>query len=300
MTRRLGIVLVLITAIIWSLDPIAGKAALLEASAYTIANMRLAIATIIFFTYIRIFKPTIFKELRRFSPLFIIGGVGLGINLCLYNLGLSLTTATATQLLIQMEVVFFIIWSFLIFKERASLTKVAGIILAVSGVFLVSWNGHPLSTLLGSGYFLGNILILIAAVLFSIYMGSQKALTGKYSSFAILLGICFTGTLATSWVLPSGDILNLSINTWLLLLYYGIVSNFLAFLLFAESLKHIEGSTAGVILVLSPVFTILWVGILQFFNISLFSGESFTIFLLAGGAILLLGLAMVVSSRGKV
>jgi len=299
MRTKYGLFCAFGTTAIWSFIPIMGKVALLEASPQTIVFIRLLMATILFFIFMVIFHRDALRDmLLHPSPLFLLGGLALGINLVLMSMGLKITTMTATQLLTQLEIVFFLLWMVFIFNERLSRIKVLGIILALAGVFAIYWNGEDsLLALLSSNLFLGNLMVSAGAFFFSIYLVCQKRLSRSYPSYSILLPTMLVAMISTFFFVPSGEIGTLSINTWGAIIFLGVLGSFVAMFLLGEALHHVDGSTVGIITTLAPIMTILLVGLGILLGLPLFSAERFTIQVLLGGLILVLGVGLVVRDR---
>ena len=77
------------------------------------------------------------RELKPASGWHLIGGVALGVNYQLYALGMSLTTAGAGTVLIQVQIVTLVLLARWVLRERVSPIKVAAIagVIAAAGSY---------------------------------------------------------------------------------------------------------------------------------------------------------------------
>lgn len=293
-SSRRGVLLALTTAILWGTIPIAGKVALQGIQPVALSFLRLAAAGFLMLAFLRIVHPRDLASLRR-PPLLVaaIAGLALAGNYVLYLEGLARTTATAAQLIIQLASVFLVIWGVVLFHEEASRIRVAGTLSAVAGVLLVSWNGHPLTALLDSRYLVGNLFIAAAALSWSFYAVAQKRMNAGAASGANLAIILLIAALVTS--VPAIPAIPSSL-AWLPLVaaVYLVLNTFVAYGAFAESLRHLDASKTAVITTFAPVITMILVLPARFLAPTLFSGDALTGYTVAGAALILGGILLVV------
>ena len=145
--------------------------------------------------------------------------------------------------------------------ERVSFTKLLGIIIGIFGVTLVLIKGENLFELFAHAELKGMFYALLAA------LGSALlALIGKNRLIPKMGGLAYT--LFT--LVPSGLLLTFvcvikdpsvfaihSLGAFLGLAYMGIVSTALVWVLFAESLRHLDAGVAASFKLLIPAFSVL-------------------------------------------
>ena len=295
MGNRLGLALAFTPSILWAGGVLVAKAALEKTSVFTVGFLQFLIASIIIFIYLFVFKREQLRHLFvRPSPLLPLAGVILAVEMLIWLYGIKLTTAIASQIIVQFEGIFFIVWGFTLFRESINRKKIVGIIMAISGVFLVSWNGEDLGSLISSEYFAGNILILLAAFLFSIYMACQKSLMKSKAGFATLLPTFLIVSFMTIWLVPRGSLSGLELDVWLAILYMGVFGSALGLIALSEAMSRINPSTVSVALIFSPVITIAIVVFGRLLLPGAFLVEFISIFIGAGTAVMILGLFLVV------
>lgn len=216
-----------------------------------------------------------------------IGAVGIAFNYLFFTLGLRYTSASAGAMVVQTEVVFLAILSVILLKEPFGPRKIAGMTIALVGVAIISWNGKDLSTLLGSEYLLGNVIIVLAGLFWAFYAYSQKRLTQNREVLSSLSPIfLLSAVMLAPFSLGSiGDLARLSGAEVLGLLYLGLVCTGLAYLLLARGMKAVAASTAGVLTTLMPVSSVILAHI--------FLGESLSLYMGLGAALDLGGIFLV-------
>ena len=297
MNKRLGLTFIILCSLIWAVNPLIFKFILSHVSPFTLVGLtRLSSAVTILVIALVIDRKHLVQSIRGFKLMTLLGGIFLGVHFLLFMTGLDLSTAVSAQILIQTEAVYFVIWGFIFFHERVTVKKLVGIALAVIGVFAVSWNGQDLSVLLDSRYFAGNMIVLLGAVLLSVYMAFQKGLSDRGTGFPTLFPIFLIASVITLPLVPREELIGLDPFISIILCLSGVFIA-VSFLFFAKSLEHILSSTISVILLASPILTIAIVLVGGTLDIPFFLGEKVTAYILLGGAAILFGAFLVISEQ---
>ena len=295
MSKRLGLILITLTALIWAVNPLIYKFIFEYVSPRTLIGVINIFMTLTLIIISLVFdRKGLFDAFRGFRLLMLFSGIILAGNFIAFASGLDLTTAVAAQILILTEVVFFAVWGFVFFHEKATWKKVSGIALAVVGVFVVSWNGKDLGSLVSSEYFFGNMIVLLAAFLFSVYMAFQKRLADQQAGFTTLVPIFVIASTITFALAPKNEVVGIDPSILGIICGTGVLIA-VAFFLLAKSLEYLSSSTIAVILLTSPVITVIIVGIGKY--LGFFSLENLTAYIILGGAALLLGAFLVISEQ---
>ena len=297
MSKRLGLTFVLLTAFIWAVYPFIFKSVLTQISPITVVGITNAASTISFLVIsLAVDRKGFIDAVRGFRVLMLLGGIILAAHFIFFMIGLNFTTVVATSILILTESMYFVVWGFVFFREKVTGKKLLGLTFAVLGVFVVSWNGQDLSSLVSSKYFIGNVMILIAAFLFSFYMAFQKRLSDQGSGFTTLFPIFFIVSIITFSLAPKDEVIGIGpLNLGLIFLAGFLMA--LSYLFFAKSLEHIQSSTISVLLLMTPIIIVIIVSIGKAFNF--FAGEQITLYILFGGAALIFGAFLVISEEEK-
>jgi len=125
------------------------------------------------------------KIKTRDIPLFIAGGIfGVAINQTLFFKGLAETTEINASLIMITVPILVLIFSHLIIREAITPQKIAGILLAASGAFLLIAFGQNFH--FGSDTMRGDLMILANAASYALYLVIMKPLTKRYSPLTIV------------------------------------------------------------------------------------------------------------------
>ncbi|WP_339633790.1 DMT family transporter, partial [Bizionia echini] len=140
-------------------------------------------------------------------------------------------------------------------KERITSLKISGIVLGFAGAIILSIYGK--STQIGDNIPLGNLLVFINAVSYSIYLILIKKITEKYHPFTFIKWLFLFGFIL---VLPFGYNEVLYINWYefspyitFSVLFVIIGATFATYLLNPIALQHLKASTVSTFLYLQPV-----------------------------------------------
>jgi drug/metabolite transporter (DMT)-like permease len=227
--------------------------------------------------------------LPRLSRQQAVGTLGLGVTgVFAYNVAffdaLSELPASRTALFVALNPVFTLIGAALFLRERLSLIRVAGIVLALAGVTIVISRGD-LATLLNGGIGAGERSMMIAVLAWATYTLIGRSIMRSLSVIAATAYASLWGTallvldLAIHWQpIPATALAPVPL---LALVYVGLVGTVVAFVWFGEGVKAIGAARAAVFTNLVPVF-----GVAQ---AALILGEPVIPSMIFGGAIAICG-----------
>jgi drug/metabolite transporter (DMT)-like permease len=217
-----------------------------------------------------------------------VGFVGYGISLSLQFLGTRLSTAANGSLVTSATPAFVLVFAWFLLGEQITWLRQASLLLATLGVVAVI---DPRSAQLDPDLFLGNILLIGAAVTWALYSVLVRKVTRDVEVLPFSL-IAFLGGLPVA--LPAGAVewITLGVGEISLgvvggVLFLGIISTALAMVLWNSAFAFVDASLASLTFFAQPVVgTFLgW----------LFLGERITPLFLLGG--ILIGLGLLISSR---
>ncbi len=258
-----GLLLTLLTAVLWGILPIKLKEVLRVMDPYTVTWYRLAVAGSLLFVWLAAGRrlPR-FRALGRHGAWLLLAAVGglLG-NYVFYLLGLRLLSPGTAQLVIQVAPILLLLGSLLFFRERFGMGQAIGLLVMLAGFGL--FFDQRLEELLGSlgAYTTGVLIVLLAALIWTFYGLAQKQLLTVWSSAQVMMVIyLFCAALLTPFVHPL-DVVNLSATQgWLLLAC--CLNTLVAYGAFAEALAHWEASRVSATLALTPLVTFAAVALL--------------------------------------
>ncbi|MCO7223962.1 DMT family transporter [Pleionea sp. CnH1-48] len=298
---KLGLLLSLLTAILWGLLPIALKGLLQYMDSVTITWLRFLIAALLLGAFLKHKKQLPDLSLlssKSIAILMVIAVIGLTANYITYMYGLSMITPESGQVVIQLAPLLLLLGGLFFFKESFSLRQWFGLGLFLTGLALF-FNQRMDELLQAQGdYFNGVILIIIAAVLWAAYALAQKQLLKVYSSEAIMYFIYIAGIViflpgSTPQVISSLDAVG-----WALLLFCGL-NTLVAYGAFAEALEHWEASRVSAVLAITPLLTLLFMQITNVFYPDYLEPEPINSLSMIGAVVLVIGSMMTAIANNK-
>jgi len=218
--------------------------------------IRVGISAVLFWA-IYLVKPSAKKILRKDIPRFLWCALtGIAINQMLFLKGLSLSYSIHAALLMLTTPILITFIAAWLLKERLNWFKIVGLALGVSGAVILI-TARP-QTGNGSQVFLGDMLILINAVAYTIYFVLVKPLMLHYHPVQVIRWVF---TFGFFMVMPFGWTEFAAINwgtfgaiefSCISLIVFG--GTFLAYLFNANGIKILGASVAGTYIYLQPVF----------------------------------------------
>jgi drug/metabolite transporter (DMT)-like permease len=194
---------------------------------------------------------------------FILLGFLATINQFLYLFGLRSTTAANAALLYATTPVFVLLISRSLLGERMTLRKTAGIVIAVAGVSIVIFErGVSFS----ADHTIGDLIVLTAVVAWALFTILGKGMVLRYGALQATAAANFMGLAllfpfgaAASWRYPIGS---LPAQDWLGIVYLGIGTSIIGYLLWYYALRRIEASQLAVFAngqpVMATVFSVIF------------------------------------------
>ena len=217
-----------------------------------------------------------------------VGFVGYGISLSLQFLGTKLSTAANGSLVTSATPAFVLLFAWMLLGERITPRRLLALFLATLGVIAVI---DPRSAQVNPALFLGNLMLIGAAITWALYSVLVRKVTKNIDVLLFSL-IAFLGGLPV--VIPMGarelataGVGEISLGVIGGVLFLGIISTALAMVLWNTAFSYVDASLASLTFFAQPlVGTFLgW----------LFLNEKITPLFLLGG--LLIGIGLIISSR---
>jgi len=183
------------------------------------------------------------------------------INMLMFFKGLSLSTPINASIITTISPIFVFLISAFFIKEKITLIKYFGISLGFSGALALILFGNEIRHD-APNVTLGNILFVVNAISYGIYLIIVKPLTLKYHPYTIMkwifliaviinLPITITEFIEVEWTsLPFEAIWKLS--------FVVVGTTFLTYLLNLFALKELKASTVGVFMYLQPPIAIVF------------------------------------------
>lgn len=265
---------------------IISKSALMTIPAPFLLLLRAFIASMFYIIFLKIRGTKLLKIELKDLPLFILLGIlNVPINQFLFFNSLKYTSPPNVALAYALTPAFVMVIAFFLLKERISFANTIGIFIAIFGTVLVLFEK---GIILQSEAFYGNILALLASLAWAFYTIIGKKFVNKYgavytTAVAMLFGLII---FLPVFFISGGEFIFslLSSYDWMQIIYLGIVTSGIAYILWYLALKKLESSKVAVFNNLQPILTTI-MSIIVF-------GTQLTLLFVLGGLLTIFGVIL--------
>ena len=247
----------LIVTIAWGVSFLLTKNALVGLETFNFLAVRFGIATLI--------SAVIFlKDIIRMSRKTLLLGIGVGTVMfaayALQTVGITITTISKSAFITGTNVLMVPLFMALFLKRIPDRSSLLGALMAFAGLGLMTLTGGSADVGTAGSLNLGDLLTLIAAAGFAIYILAVGKYTTQVDSipFAIVqLGAVavfsgITSLLFETPIVPTGS------ETWFAILFLAIVCTSLAFIVQNVAQKYTTSTHAALIFSGEPVFAAMF------------------------------------------
>lgn len=246
MKKYLAIAGLITVTVIWGGGFVASDMALESLRPFQIMTIRFLLASVLMgAASIGELKGINFKEIRAG----VLMGIALFVGFAFQIVGLQYTTPSKNAFLTALNVVMVPFIAFVILKKKISMKSILGAIMAIVGVGLLSLEKN-LSLGIGDG------LTLICAVGFAFQIFFTSEFVKKYRAVVLNFIQMLTAVLLSfaSLFLFQETEFHITTKGWLSVIYLGVVSTALCYLLQTASQKYVDETKAAIILSMESVF----------------------------------------------
>lgn len=235
---------------------------------------------------------------RDLAATAVLGAIGVTLHQWLQATGLQTAAASVSSWIVAISPVFVVILGWALLRERVTGGRIAGILVAATGMMVIVSQGKLGAFLAGRAWTPGDGLILASAVNWAVFTVLSKYVIDQGDAaspvrrdrsmvlmfYTLVFGLLFT----LPWAAIQGGwaaLGHLSTYAWLGMGFLGVACSGLAYIFWFAGLEAVDATQVGAFLYLEPVVTsLVAVPVL---------GEPITGALLVGGAAILLGLWLV-------
>lgn len=242
--------LLLLVTVCWGSSYLFMKNGLNDVSVFNLIALRFGLAFLLT-------SLIFFKRLRKITGETLRYGALLGLVLfavfAFIMFGLHSTSTSNAGFLVSLTVIFVPVLSALVLKERPSKQVIAGVVLAITGIGLLTLNSRL--TLKP-----GDLLCILAALMYAVYILVTGIASRKCDAlnlgilqlgFAGGIGLLFSAIFEAPRLPASGE-------GWMAVLVLGVVCSAFGFVAQPIAQKHTTPSHTGLIFSLEPVFAALF------------------------------------------
>ncbi|MHA2242757.1 MAG: DMT family transporter [Candidatus Thorarchaeota archaeon] len=282
--RPLAWLAIIITTIAWASSLILAKIIFDELTPIIFVALRYTLACPFLLLLVKLPRDdnTSFASVRaNWKVLLVAGLTGPFLSQVLQYIGLNMTNAGETLLLLNFTPVFAVIIAAPVLKERITADKLGGLILATIGATLIVMSGTPIDGGLEPVRLAGDLIVIVSTALFAINGILGKIAVKTVDSISVTL---YSSIFAVPFIWLSAvlieDItvlLSLSTEAWIIVFWVAIVNT----ILYYESMKYIEASRVQIALNLIAVWGVIMSVLVL--------GEQITFFQIIGGFLTVVG-----------
>lgn len=250
MKKGLAICGLVMVTVIWGGGFVASDMALDSMRPFQIMTVRFLLAAVLMgLISIRALKGMTKEEVRAGALM----GTALFVGFALQIVGLQYTTPSKNAFLTALNVVIVPFIAFLILKKKIGLKGIIGALMAVVGVGLLSLDSN-FSLGLGDG------LTIICAVGFAFQIFFTSEFVKKYRATALNFIQMLTAFILSFISMFAFGETSFEVTTkgWMSVLYLGVISTTLCYLLQTASQRYVDETKAAIILSMESVFGTLF------------------------------------------
>lgn len=250
MKKWLAICGLILVTVIWGGGFVASDMALQSMKPFQIMTIRFLLASVLMgLISIRSLKGMTRAEVRAG----VLMGIALFAAFALQIIGLQYTTPSKNAFLTALNVVIVPFIAFIILKKKVGARGIIGAVMSVAGVALLSLNEN---FTLG----LGDSLTLLCAVGFAFQIFLTGEFVKKYRATVlnfVQMATAFVLSFVSLFCFGETDF-QVSQTGWLSVLYLGVISTTVCYLLQTASQKYVDETKAAIILSMESVFGTLF------------------------------------------
>lgn len=267
--------------VMWSFNYVAGKVALRHLDPITLAAFRIELATLIILPFYFLRRNRIRLSAR---DLWILAWLGffLAANQFCFTVGLDYTSSGHSSVILSLGPILVLLLAIAIKQEALTPGKLFGMAISFLGVILLEGERGLFTR---SPFLTGDLITLAGTFSFSIYAVFSKKVAQGFDTISMnTINLVAGAILLLPLAIRQGARLDwgaVGWSGWAGLIYMAAISSVAAYLLFYWVLRYMTASRVAAINYFQPVGAIL--------VSAAFLGEEPTRYLLAGGAIVLLG-----------
>ncbi len=250
-----AILAIIIANFIWGATPPILKWSLESISPLTLGFFRFALAT--FFILPFVYKQAAIEK-KDWLIIFLISFISVPLHIGFFLIGLQFAPSINVPIIASAGPVFIMIISWLLFHEKLSIAKIAGIFVSLLGVLIIILR--PILEHGFTGSIIGNILFLLSTITAVIHLFVLKRLVITYKAsvltfWSFLIGaFCFIPFVFVESQLPSYSFV-LNPQSIVGILFGAIFASAIAWFLFAFAVKTLVPTEIGIFSYLDPVVT---------------------------------------------
>lgn len=249
--------LLVLTALFWGGNAVAGKLAVGEITPMALTCLRWVLVCLMLWPLVRRDMPAVWPTIRaRWPSIVAMGTFGFTAFNALFYMAAYHTSGINLTIIQGAIPVFVLLASVPLFGTKILPLQIAGVVLTLFGVALTAAHGD-LSTLAKLAFNIGDVWMLIACTFYAGYtlaLRNRPPLPGLLF-FAAMAGVaCLTSIPLLVWEIAAGQFMMPTPKGIAILVYVALFPSFIAQIYFMRGVELIGPGRAGLFVNLVPVF----------------------------------------------
>jgi drug/metabolite transporter (DMT)-like permease len=243
----------------WGVSFVSTKAVLDKLDPFTLLVLRFGIGATFLFTLLLLKRYRIYFPFKYVPHLVVLGILGVFVHQVVQAMALLTIDASSAGWLISFSPIFTVILSMLFLHEKMSVSKACGLILAFTGVILITSarSGQSLHFAVNIGF----LLMILSTLNWAIYSILLKKLSIPLPALVVTFYMSVIGfILTTPFIIRNKGWNSLHLLTqseWAHLLFLGVFVSGIAYWYWGKALEVLEASKVSMFLYLEPITTLI-------------------------------------------
>lgn len=246
-----------LTTLLWGCNAVFSRMAVGEVSPLLLVTLRW---TFVLMLLVALARKDLVRDWPKLKPrlgyFMIMGACGFtGFN-ALFYIAAHSTTAVNIGIIQGAMPIIVLLVSFILFRTPVTIQQIFGVMVTMIGVILVT-SGGSFATLKNLAFNEGDILVLIAAMVYGLYTVALrfKPDVSAMSFFAVLAIAAFITCMPLlAYEAMSGQLQMPTTKGWMLIAAIAVLPSFIAQLTFINGVSLIGPGRAGIFINLVPIF----------------------------------------------
>lgn len=219
----------------------------------------------------------------------VLGGIFFAFELVFWNTAVIVSNTTFPTLIVNLSSVWVGIGAMILFREKLDRFHWTGNIIAILGVAIIIGINNIIHMKIDTGF----VFSIIASIFLALYILSVKEVRQKNSTIQVVF-YTFLGCTITLFIccFATGSALyGFNLQSWAFLLCLGLITQVGGYFSINYALGYINSSTVSILTLLQPVLAAIFAVIVL--------NESFTVYQIIGGVLVLAGLLIALLFKDK-
>ena len=271
----------------WGVSFVSAKVVLQKLDPFSLLVFRFGIGALFLFVILLLSRERLRISFQYIPHLIVLGILGVFVHQVLQATALLTINASSAGWLISFSPIFTVLLSILFLHEKMDVKKALGMLIAITGVFIVTTtrSGHSFEFSMNLGF----ILMILSTLNWAVYSILLKRLQIPYPALVVTFYMSLIGFLLTipflirnrGWeALPM-----LTQTDWAHLLFLAIFVSGIGYWYWGKALEVLDASKVTMFIYLEPLVTLIAAIFLLH--------EKFILISAIGGIIIIIGVAIV-------